>query len=66
MQDFASFGVRLACEKAGEETFEADHVLVTLGQGTDADEDLAKVGEGRTIWLEKDLPGWRAEPWTVA
>jgi hypothetical protein len=35
----------VGCEKAGEEAFEADHVLIALGQGTDADEDLAQVGE---------------------
>ncbi|RFC71037.1 hypothetical protein [Streptomyces sp. AcE210] len=49
MQDFALFGVRLGCEATGEEAFEADHVLVPLGQGTDTDEDLAEVGEGRAV-----------------
>jgi hypothetical protein len=47
VQDFALFGVLLGCEEVGEEAFEADHVLVALGQGTDADEDLAEVGKGR-------------------
>lgn len=49
VKDFALFGVLLCCEKAGEETFEADHVLVPLGQGTDADEDLAEVGKWRAV-----------------
>ncbi|MDI9889099.1 hypothetical protein QMZ92_33365 [Streptomyces sp. HNM0645] len=49
VQNFALVGVLLGCEEAGEEAFEADHVLVPLGQGTDADEDLAEVGEGRAV-----------------
>ncbi|MFE3166699.1 hypothetical protein [Streptomyces sp. NPDC059224] len=49
MQNFAMFGVRLGCEEAGEEAFEADHVLVALRQGADADEDLAEVGEGWAV-----------------
>ncbi|GAA0959474.1 hypothetical protein GCM10009578_100970 [Streptomyces rhizosphaericus] len=49
MQNFALFGVWLGCEEVGEEEFEADHVLVPLGQGTDADEDLAQVSEGRAV-----------------
>jgi hypothetical protein len=49
VQNFALFGVRLGCEEAGEEAFEADHVLVPLRQGTDADEDLAEVSEGWAV-----------------
>ncbi|MER6277687.1 hypothetical protein ABT202_15520 [Streptomyces sp900105245] len=33
VQHFALFGDLLGCEEAGEEAFEADHVLVALGQG---------------------------------
>ncbi|MFJ1560936.1 hypothetical protein [Streptomyces mirabilis] len=32
VQNFALLGVLLGCEEAGEEAFEADHVLVPLGQ----------------------------------
>lgn len=49
VENFALFRVRLGCEEAGEEAFEADHALVPLGQGTDADEDLAEAGEGRAV-----------------
>ncbi|MDI6104583.1 hypothetical protein QLQ12_38935 [Actinoplanes sp. NEAU-A12] len=42
-------GIWLGCEKAGQEDFEADRVLVALGQGADADEDLAEVGKGRAV-----------------
>ncbi|MEV8311857.1 hypothetical protein AB0P36_32155 [Streptomyces flavidovirens] len=39
--------VLLGLKKVSEETFDASHVLIAFGQGTDADEDLAEVGEGR-------------------
>ncbi|MFF1796526.1 hypothetical protein ACFVXQ_20280 [Kitasatospora sp. NPDC058263] len=43
------FRVLLGCEETGEEAFEADYVLVALGQGADANEDLAEVGEGWAV-----------------
>lgn len=49
VQDLALFGVLLGCEETGEEAFEADHVLIVLGQGTDVDEHLAEVSEGRAV-----------------
>ncbi|MBV9026471.1 MAG: hypothetical protein JO362_22360 [Streptomycetaceae bacterium] len=49
MQEFALVGVLLRGEKTGEEAFDADHVLVAFGQGTDADEDVAEVGEGWAV-----------------
>ncbi|MBV6702725.1 hypothetical protein KV557_37465 [Kitasatospora aureofaciens] len=42
-------GILLGCEKAGEEAFDADHVLVAFGQSADTDEYLAQMGEGRAV-----------------
>lgn len=49
LQDFAVLGVLRGCEEAGQEAFEAGHVLVPLRQGADAHEDLPEVGEGWAV-----------------
>ena len=47
MQDFASIPIGLGGEEAGQELFEADEFLVAFGQGTDSDERLTQMSQGR-------------------
>jgi hypothetical protein len=46
VQEPAPVGVLLGGEQVGEELLDARQVLVAFGQGADADENVAQVGEG--------------------